>query len=842
MRFRDLPIERKLFVLILPICLIPAAIFMVLTVWGARMSFERSMGDKLSLTVADYAHRFDSFSRLRMRALSRLEPEDLRRIAAGELPVDNRSQRVGPRRAAPTGSGLFGPGGLMARLEWLDAALIYHDPAEPPEALLLAPDLSQPAPVLPAPFVRYWYDMRASLPTTGTLVDVVLDYPEPVGEQPAALMILPVQLDEEREGLIFYAVRTERLLGLWREYANLNSDMLLVRSERGRVLFASPASHPLLAKMEISARRNAEWFPLGNQIVAHAACPDMLTRRDQSGVGSVWTFMLQYDMGHFTSQQDSLIWLAVLVGLGLVLAMLGLASLAASWLTAPLRALQDQAHRVAQGDLSVHAPVSSRDEIGALGDAFNIMARRLRATYQTLEERVEENRLRAEHIHLINEMAGAIIRALSLDDIFTILRRELERILPFDAIWLARLEEGRGLRVTHISPGGLISLRERVTIPLEGSLHGRVAAERETLRAEIGPDNRIEFFETRLFNSEGFQSFLIAPLPARKGIIGTLAVASLAPDAYNQELAEVVASLARTVAISIEQADLFRQVSEFAAELERKVDQRTHELDLANQKLIQAEKYFATGRMAGNLAHEVNNPLAIIKNYIQIVRANLMGASGGRRRTDPNLECLEVINEEVDRIARLVHQLLDLHRPVEQRIEPVDINLLIQETLAIVEEDFRRTGIEVVHELQPQLPRPVVSADLIRQVLINLIRNARDAMEQGGRLTIRTSSITEWLGGQERDSVRVRVSDTGCGIPPEQLSQVFDPFFSTKPSDKGTGLGLCVSYSIVQMYQGTIDLESEPGRGTTVIFSLPVEDRGRVLETGPQAALGGTQP
>ncbi len=126
----------------------------------------------------------------------------------------------------------------------------------------------------------------------------------------------------------------------------------------------------------------------------------------------------------------------------------------------------------------------------------------------------------------------------------------------------------------------------------------------------------------------------------------------MAPDAYTPELADILTSLARTVAIAIEQADLFLQISHFAAELERKVQQRTQELDEANQKLVQTEKYFATGRMAGNLAHEINNPLGIIKNYIQIVRSNLSESGGGRRRTDPSLDSLDVINEEVNRIAR----------------------------------------------------------------------------------------------------------------------------------------------------------------------------------------------
>jgi signal transduction histidine kinase len=172
----------------------------------------------------------------------------------------------------------------------------------------------------------------------------------------------------------------------------------------------------------------------------------------------------------------------------------------------------------------------------------------------------------------------------------------------------------------------------------------------------------------------------------------------------------------------------------------------------------------------------------------------------------------------------MIRQMINLHRPEEQAIQPVDINGLIEDVLTLLDQELEAQGIRVTRELDPGLPTPLGSPDLVRQVLINLIRNAQDAMEEsGGTLTVRTSVQTQWSDGAEHEQLRIRVADTGCGIPPEHLSQIFDPFFTTKPPEKGTGLGLCVSYSIVSMYRGTIDVESRVGGGTAVVVTLPVE-------------------
>ncbi|MBI1784474.1 HAMP domain-containing protein [Candidatus Sumerlaeota bacterium] len=291
-----------------------------------------------------------------------------------------------------------------------------------------------------------------------------------------------------------------------------------------------------------------------------------------------------------------------------------------------------------------------------------------------------------------------------------------------------------------------------------------------------------------------------------------------------QDLAEAFNTMAEKLLASYE------RITKFNQELEQKVEARTADLAHANQKLVQTEKYAATGRLAANLAHEINNPLGIIKNYLHIVTLAMQRVGGGRRASDPNLDHVKIINEELDRIARIVRQLLDLHRPVEQRVVDTDINAMLRDILTLVEKGCSKGKIEIKTELEENLPHLMVSPDLIRQVCINLIQNAQDAMESkggGGALTVKTRSQTAWDNGKYVKVVCISVTDTGGGIKPEDIGRIFDPFFTTKAADKGTGLGLSVSYGIVQMYCGSIEAFSEPGKGTTMMVSIPVDQAKR---------------
>jgi signal transduction histidine kinase len=180
---------------------------------------------------------------------------------------------------------------------------------------------------------------------------------------------------------------------------------------------------------------------------------------------------------------------------------------------------------------------------------------------------------------------------------------------------------------------------------------------------------------------------------------------------------------------------------------------------------------------------------------------------------DSNRENLKIVDQEINRIAGIVRRLLKFAKPGMEDIQPVQINQILEELLALLRGQLFRAKIETSSELAENLPEVSVSTDQIRQVFLNLIKNAEDAMPDGGRLSIRTR--------YRKGRVEIDVADDGCGIPPEEVKNIFEPFFTTK-GVKGTGLGLSVSYGIVKNYNGEISVDSEPGRGTTFTIQLPV--------------------
>ncbi len=238
----------------------------------------------------------------------------------------------------------------------------------------------------------------------------------------------------------------------------------------------------------------------------------------------------------------------------------------------------------------------------------------------------------------------------------------------------------------------------------------------------------------------------------------------------------------------------------------KELEQRVNQLRRLQAQLMQSERMAATGELAAQIAHEINNPLGILKNYVGI--AKLLMAED-----DPNKENMKILDQEINRIAGIVRRLLKFAKPGMEDIQSVQINQVIEELLALLRGQLFRRKIEVEADLSENLPEVSVSTDQMRQVLLNLVKNAEDAMPEGGKLSIRS----RYRKGQ----VEIEIADTGCGIPPEDIKNIFEPFYTTK-GVKGTGLGLSVSYGIVKNYNGEIRVESEQGGGTTFTIQLPV--------------------
>ncbi|HID93921.1 MAG TPA: PAS domain S-box protein, partial [bacterium (Candidatus Stahlbacteria)] len=235
------------------------------------------------------------------------------------------------------------------------------------------------------------------------------------------------------------------------------------------------------------------------------------------------------------------------------------------------------------------------------------------------------------------------------------------------------------------------------------------------------------------------------------------------------------------------------------------------ELQQLQTQLIQSEKMASLGKLAAGIAHEINNPLTGVLTFAHFLLKKI-------DKNDPKREDLEVIVEGTTRCKRIVEGLLNFARQKEPQKSPCNINEVIEESLSLVEKQASFHNIKIIRELDRSLPQITVDVDQIQQVFMNIILNAQEAMPEGGFLTITTSMVD---GGQ---FVEIKFVDTGCGIKEEDIHRVFDPFFTTKKETKGTGLGLAVSYGIIERHKGTIEVCSELGKGSTFIVKLPVKE------------------
>jgi len=225
------------------------------------------------------------------------------------------------------------------------------------------------------------------------------------------------------------------------------------------------------------------------------------------------------------------------------------------------------------------------------------------------------------------------------------------------------------------------------------------------------------------------------------------------------------------------------------------------------EQVFQNEKLTSLGLLAAGVAHEVNTPLAVISNYIQMLAKQL--PSG-----DPRHQLIEKVVKQTFRASEIVNNLLNFSRTGASEFTEVNLNAVVEEVLTLVAHPFRTAQVQVTRNLQQELPAMLGSTNKLQQVFLNLFLNARDAMPSGGIVEIRTAA--------HNGSVEVEIIDTGGGIPRENLNRIFDPFFTTKSSGRGTGLGLSVSYGIVKEHAGKVDVRSTPGKGTSFRLEFPV--------------------
>jgi two-component system NtrC family sensor kinase len=249
-----------------------------------------------------------------------------------------------------------------------------------------------------------------------------------------------------------------------------------------------------------------------------------------------------------------------------------------------------------------------------------------------------------------------------------------------------------------------------------------------------------------------------------------------------------------------------QELRQWAVNLESKVEERTVQLKAMQSHLIQTEKLAAIGKLAAGVAHEINNPLTGILTNSSLMLQDLPAG-------DPAREDLQVIVDETLRCRNIVKGLLDFARQTKPQKQAVDLNGVLDDVFSLIRNQASFRDIEFELEQDPKLPAVMADKDQMRQVVLNIVLNAAEAMPNGGKIRVSTHL------DPKTDEVQITISDNGPGIPDDLKNKIFEPFFTTKKT--GTGLGLAIAYGIMERHRGTILIDSAPGRGTTITLRVP---------------------
>ncbi|MFH1569268.1 MAG: ATP-binding protein [Gemmatimonadota bacterium] len=460
-------------------------------------------------------------------------------------------------------------------------------------------------------------------------------------------------------------------------------------------------------------------------------------------------------------------------------------------------------------------------ELGLQLEGLSETAQELQARVSGLEEerRHLQERLargQTEYVQLresmnelldLSELSETISTSFKIEDILDSLMTLSARFVTYDSCGVFAFEQDRQtLAALAVRGGGPEELRGRVAALWDDGIIDWVLREKRPVV--------IDDMETLTAGAPPGKSFVIIPLMVRGKPIGIYTLHSAkAKDDFTLGEIELLGVLANQTAAAIENSRLYSDIE--AAHQRLKESQR--------QLLISA-KQAAIGELAGGVAHEVNNPLQIILSRVQLMAAQ-------NRDQEKVVQGLGLIESNVKRISRIIRALLGFasHSATEGELSSFELRQAIQQAFALVKHQLDAQLIAIELDIDRDLPQLHGNVGELEQVFINLILNAQNAMPNGGRLSISCH--------RDDATVEIRFSDTGVGIAPEHLDRIFEPFFTTRAEQGGTGLGLAVSYRIVEMHGGTITVESEPGIGATFIVRLPLpaEEPGAGGNRGPAA-------
>lgn len=524
--------------------------------------------------------------------------------------------------------------------------------------------------------------------------------------------------------------------------------------------------------------------------------------------------------------------ISVVILIGALFAALGLSSRLQRPISEPILALAATAQKIAkEKDYSVRAQKHAKNEVGALTDSFNEMVTGIQERETALHAEIAERKLaegkviaqlaRLAQLHQITRATG---ERQDLKSIFQVVVRSLEDHLPVDFTCICLYNEmNHTLTVSSVgarsqSLAEKLELTETTLIPIDKNglcrcVSGKLVYESDTAAVQFP-------FPQRL-NRGGMNSVVMAPLLVESKVFGVLVAARLKPHAFSSGECEFLKQLSEHVALAAHQAQLYHALQ-----------QAYDDLRQSQQAIMQQERLRALGQMASGIAHDINNAISPVTLYTESLL-----------ETEPNLSTrarnyLTTIQHAMDDVAQTVSRMREFYRQREAQLSllPVNLNHLVTQVLELTRVRWRdmpmQNGvvIDLRTELADELPSVLGVESELREALTNLVFNAVDAMPTGGTLSLRTHTspgtsrnlatngngipiISRW--------VSVEVSDTGVGMSDDTRRRCMEPFYTTK-GERGTGLGLAMVYGTVQRHGAEVEIDSAPGRGTTMRLLFPV--------------------
>jgi signal transduction histidine kinase/ActR/RegA family two-component response regulator len=476
-------------------------------------------------------------------------------------------------------------------------------------------------------------------------------------------------------------------------------------------------------------------------------------------------------------------------------------------ISSPILELAETAAAVSKGrDYSVRAAPANTYELGQLTDAFNHMLQEIQRSEGRLRTQVD-------HLNLLQNITRAISDRQDLARIFRIVLGSLEENLPIDFGFALRHDASTESLVVHaVGPASetyrsALDLPEGVSLPMQSNglspcMAGKLICEPDT--------KSIDFPLFRKLEAAGFRSVVIAPLFAESTFFGALVVARRTPDSFSSTDCEFLKQLTEHVALAAQQAQLHSALQ-----------QAYDDLRQTQATVMQQERLRALGQMASGIAHDINNAISPVSLYTESLLERETTLSPRARQQ------LTTIQRAIEDVAGTVARMREFYRQREQQLtlSRVDLNRTVQQAVELTHARWsdlpqqRGIMVDLRMELHPGAAEVMAAEGEIRDALTNLIFNAVDAMPEGGTLTLRTR-VVDPANPDEHGRVHIEVCDTGIGMDEATRRRCIEPFFTTK-GERGSGLGLAMVYGMVQRHSAELDVDSEPGKGTTFRLTFP---------------------